>query len=113
MSADDLTQKKCSACEGHEEPMTADEAQEQLQQLSGWSLVDDGTKIQKEYTRDDFQGALSFVNYVGDIAEEEGHHPDILIHSYNKVQISLSTHAIGGLSENDFIVAAKIDEAGT
>ncbi len=86
-----------------------------LEQISGWSLEEkDGAKgipqITKEYKFDDFKEALAFVNKVAELAEQEGHHPNIIIHDYRKVKISLYTHAIKGLHENDFILAAKIDE---
>jgi len=113
MTEQDLTTKTCTPCEGKEDPFTRDEAETHLEQIHGWSLTNGATAIQCTYTREDFREALSFVNQVGEIAEDEGHHPDILIHSYNQVHITLSTHAIGGLSENDFIVAAKIDRANT
>ena len=103
-----LSEKKCRACEGWEKPFTKSEAQEYLKQVNNWSLTDNS--IEKEFKFKDFKEALEFVNKVGDIAEEEGHHPDICLHSYKKVKITLTTHAIKGLSENDFILAAKIDK---
>jgi len=77
----------------------------------GWQILD-GKKLTKEFLFTDFIRAMSFVDMMADVAESEGHHPDIHIH-YNKVQIELMTHAIGGLSENDFIVAAKIEQMKT
>ncbi|MEX0930540.1 MAG: 4a-hydroxytetrahydrobiopterin dehydratase [Candidatus Paceibacterota bacterium] len=106
----DLTQKHCVPCEGGVEPLSREEAQTKLAQLSGWELTGDATAITKTLTRKDFAGALMLVNAIGGIAESEGHHPDLSIHDYNNVTVTLSTHSIGGLSENDFIVAAKIDE---
>ena len=103
-----LSEKKCRACEGWEKPFTKKEAQECLKQVKNWFLKDN--EIEKEFKFKDFKEALGFINKVGDIAEEEGHHPDINLHSYKKVKIILSTHAIKGLSENDFILAAKIDK---
>lgn len=79
-----------------------------LAQLSGWSVHEE-REIVKEFKFKNFKEALLFVNKVGEVAESEGHHPDILLHSWNKVKVVLSTHSIGGLSLNDFIVAAKID----
>lgn len=121
----DLKQKKCVPCEGGTKPLTPDEYGAYLRtELSGWVDVDDpsapfgsaqgegsgqGKKIEKEYKFKNFKEALSFVNKVGDLAESEGHHPDINLHNWNKVKLTLSTHAIGGLSENDFILASKID----
>ena len=107
--AGDLKQKKCVPCEGGVKPLTPDEYGSYLRtELSGWTDVD-MVKIEKEYTFKNFQQALDFVSKVGQIAEEEGHHPDIFLHDWNKVKLTLSTHAISGLSENDFILASKID----
>lgn len=105
----DLKNKKCVPCEGGVKPLTPDEYGSYLRTaLTGWSDVDE-KQIEKEYKFKDFQQALDFVNKVGKIAESEGHHPDINLHGWNKVKLTLSTHAIGGLSENDFIMASKID----
>ncbi|HWY78812.1 MAG TPA: 4a-hydroxytetrahydrobiopterin dehydratase [Candidatus Sulfotelmatobacter sp.] len=107
--AGDLTKKKCVPCEGGAKPLIADEYEAYLRNaLAGWIAVD-AVKIEKEYKFKNFQKALDFVSLVGQIAEEEGHHPDIFLHNWNKVTLTLSTHAIGGLSENDFILATKID----
>lgn len=109
MISGDLTHKKCVPCEGGVKPLTANEYGSYLRiALSGWSDVEEKS-IVKEYKFKDFKEALGFVNKVGDIAESEGHHPDISLHNWNKVTVTLSTHAIGGLSENDFIMASKID----
>jgi 4a-hydroxytetrahydrobiopterin dehydratase len=104
----DLTQKKCEACEGGVDPLKKEEIKNLLQQINEWEDTD--KEIFKNFEFQNFQEALDFVNKVGEIAENEEHHPDILLHSYKKVKIALSTHAIDGLSENDFIVAAKIDK---
>ena len=88
--------------------MPAEEVARYLGIVEGWQL-EDKPEITKNYRFKDFLEALNFVNAVGAVAEQEGHHPDISLHGYKNVTISLSTHAIGGLSENDFIVAAKID----
>lgn len=104
----DLLNKKCIPCEGGVDPLTLEKSQELLKEIKGWSL-EDNKKIKKVFQFKDFKYAMGFVNEVADIAEYEGHHPDILIFGWNKVEINLSTHAIGGLSENDFIMAAKID----
>lgn len=107
--AGDLTKKKCVPCEGGVKPLTLDEYGAYLRsELSGWHDVDT-VKIKKDYKFKNFQEALDFIAKVGQIAEAEGHHPDIFLHNYNKVRLTLSTHAIGGLSENDFILASKID----
>ena len=104
----ELTEKKCVACEGDVPPIKGTEIQEYLSQLKNpWEVIDE-TKIQRNFTFKDFIESMKFVNSLAELAEKEGHHPDIHIH-YNEVLIVLWTHAIGGLSENDFIVAAKID----
>jgi len=105
---EDLAQKRCVPCEGGVPPLDEPAARRYLASLTGWSLSD-ATRIQKEFAFKDFARALAFVNRVGAIAEAEGHHPDILIHSWNRVRLEIWTHAIDGLSENDFILAAKID----
>jgi 4a-hydroxytetrahydrobiopterin dehydratase len=105
----DLLKKKCKPCEDKSiKPFSREEAQDYVDENPDWILDKDAKKISKEFKFVDFIGAINFVNLVADIAEEEGHHPDIHI-DYNKVTLELSTHAIGGLSENDFILAAKID----
>jgi 4a-hydroxytetrahydrobiopterin dehydratase len=107
----DLTQQKCIACEGNEVvPFDRIEAEVLLKQVPGWELSPDAKAINKKYLFKNFKEALVFVNTVGDIAESEGHHPDIHLTDYKHVEVNLSTHAIDGLSQNDFIVAAKIDE---
>lgn len=104
----DLHLKVCVACEGTESPLGEAEIAKLLQDIEGWE-VERHSKIIKTYTFTDFQTSIDFINKVAQIAEQEGHHPDINLHHYKKVTISLSTHAIGGLSENDFILASKID----
>jgi len=104
-----LTQKHCKPCEGGVEPLKPDEYRSYLHnELSGWEDVNE-KKIEKDYKFMNFQQALDFIAKVGQIAEEEGHHPDIYLHNWNKVRLTLTTHAIHGLSENDFIIASKID----
>jgi len=102
-----LTQQKCVPCEGDVKPFTKEQFSHYLPMVPEWSVVDD-TKIERNFKFKNFVKAIEFINQVAKIAEEEGHHPDIAIR-YNKVEISLWTHAIGGLSENDFILAAKVD----
>jgi 4a-hydroxytetrahydrobiopterin dehydratase len=104
----DLAQKKCVPCEGGAVPLERAEAETLLKQVSGWSLGADGKKISKEFKFKDFLEAMAFANKITPIAEAEGHHPDLSI-GWGKVGVELTTHAIGGLSENDFILAAKID----
>ena len=106
----DLTKKKCFPFEGGVKPLKPDEYAAYLRtELSGWTDVE-AVKIEKDYKFKNFQEALDFIAKVGQIAEEEDHHPDIYLHNYKNVKLTLSTHAIGGLSENDFILAAKIDK---
>jgi len=105
----DIKSKKCVPCEGGVKPLTADEYGAFLRsELKEWSVKEEKV-LEKEFKFKNFKQALAFVNKVGVLAQEEGHHPDIYLHDWNKVKLSLSTHAIGGLSENDFILAAKID----
>ncbi|NCN52304.1 4a-hydroxytetrahydrobiopterin dehydratase [Candidatus Parcubacteria bacterium] len=105
----ELTQQKCEACEGGVLPLNKVEADILLTQIPDWSVSEDTKTISRSYTFADFKEALAFVNRVGEIAESEGHHPDIHLTDYKNVRIDLSTHAILGLSNNDFILAAKID----
>jgi 4a-hydroxytetrahydrobiopterin dehydratase len=106
MTADELARRRCVPCEGGTPPLAEDEARRLLAALPGWSL--EGGHLVRSYRFKDFKAALAFANRVGAIAEEEGHHPDLLV-AWGKVRIELWTHDIGGLSENDFILAAKID----
>jgi 4a-hydroxytetrahydrobiopterin dehydratase len=108
----DLLKKKCVPCEDKSiKPLSREDAQDYIDESHGWILSEDAKKISKEYKFKDFIGAINFVERVADIAEEEGHHPDIHIH-YNKVLLELWTHNIGGLSVNDFIIAAKVEAMG-
>lgn len=103
----ELAKKKCVPCEGGMLPMNKEEAERYLQFLPGWSLINNS--IEKEFKFKRYAEGLDYAIQVGRIAEEQNHHPDILI-KYKKVNIILTTHAIGGLSENDFIMAAKYEE---
>ena len=106
----DLTQKHCVPCEGWMKPMAQAEAAQLLPQAKDWQLASSSgiDCIQRAFTFKDFASAMKFVNSVAALAESEGHHPDITI-NWNKVTLQLSTHAIKGLSENDFILASKIN----
>lgn len=108
--ADQLVAKKCKPCEGGVEACTLPEAADQLAKLSGWYLTHDGQRIRKDWTVKNFMAGMGFFNKVAEVAEDDGHHPDLHIEGYRNVSIELWTHAIGGLSENDFILAAKIDQ---
>jgi 4a-hydroxytetrahydrobiopterin dehydratase len=103
-----LLKKKCIPCEAGVGPLTEVEARNYMPDVPDWEINADSTEIFKEYKFKDFIGAVNFINKIAEIAESEGHHPDISIH-YNRVRLTNSTHAIKGLSENDFILAAKID----
>lgn len=105
---DDLTKKRCTPCEGGTLPLPPNAVAEYSARVPEWKPDGDNLKISREFTFADFPAAMDFVNAVAKIAQEEGHHPDIYIF-YNKVNLEFATHAIGGLSENDFIMAAKID----
>ena len=109
IEADQLTAKKCLPCEGGVAKYTPEEAADQLRQLTGWEITGDGERIRKAWVVENFMAAVEFFNRVAELAEEEGHHPDLHLEGYRNVSIELWTHAIGGLSENDFILAAKID----
>lgn len=111
----DLVLQHCVPCESGEPPMSGEQVREYLSRVPGWSLSEDGARIAREWECADFKAALDFANLVADLAEAEGHHPDIHLTQYRRVRLVLTTHAIGGLSNNDFILAAKINglpEAG-
>lgn len=103
-----LKDTKCVACEGGVKPLAKDAVEKLMAELSGWTLSKNGKSIEKEIVFKNFDKAMDFVNMVADLAEMEGHHPDIDIR-YNEVKLVLTTHAIKGLSQNDFVLAAKID----
>ena len=90
--------------------LSESEIQGRLAQLAGWRVVD--ASLEREWQLSDFAAALAFVNRVGELAEQINHHPDILIHGWNKVRLTLSTHTQGGLTSSDFDLAARIDELG-
>jgi 4a-hydroxytetrahydrobiopterin dehydratase len=104
-----LADRKCKACEGGVAPLTRSEAEAMLQQLaSGWTLTTDASAIRRAFAFKDFYRTMSFVNALAHIANIEDHHPDLEV-GYNYCRVQFATHAIKGLSENDFICAAKID----
>ena len=109
MAAEPLAQRKCRPCEGGVEPLPVSAAQALLADLKGWELVE-GKAIRKTVKCNNFLDAVSLIQRIAPIAEAEDHHPDLHLTGYRKLTIELSTHAIGGLSENDFILAAKIDQ---
>lgn len=107
--AEDLAQKVCTPCQGGIPPLTPEEAGSYLSQTPGWELKDDGRWLRREFKFADFRGAQDFIDKVGRLAEEQGHHPDLCF-GWGYATISLQTHKIGGLHENDFIMAGKIGE---
>ena len=104
-----LNARKCKPCEGGVEPLPPSAAQQLLADLHDWDLVD-GKRLRKTVKCKDFLDAIRLIQRITPIAEAEDHHPDLHLTNYRKLTIELSTHAIGGLSENDFILAAKIDQ---
>ena len=105
-----LSRKKCAPCAGGIKPMPQAEAESLLAQLHGWKLSDDAHSIGREYLMKNFMAAVDLIQGIARIAESENHHPDIRLTDYRRLFIELSTHEIGGLSENDFILAAKIEK---
>jgi len=108
-TTDQLVAKKCLPCEGGVDPCSLDDARRQLEQLDGWKITHEGQRIRKQWVVKNFMAGMDFFNRVAEVAEQDGHHPDLHIEGYRNVAVELWTHAIGGLSENDFILAAKID----
>lgn len=110
MAKSKLAKKKCIPCEGGVPPLKREEAEALLKELDPeWMLIDGGRMLARSFAFKDFKQTMVFVNRVAELAEEEGHHPDLSV-GYGTLGIELTTHAIDGLSENDFILAAKIDE---
>jgi 4a-hydroxytetrahydrobiopterin dehydratase len=108
----ELAERKCVPCEGGVAPLTRAESEKYLKKLApGWTLAADGKSIERAWQFKDFYRTMSFVNAVAHIANQEDHHPDLEV-GYGNLRVRYSTHAIKGLSENDFICAAKIDRLG-
>ncbi len=116
----DLHRKKCIPCEEGGAALSSQDIAELLKNVKAWKIVEHRPTnlsnqfishlLEKEYLFIDFKAAIVFINEVADVAEFEGHHPDINLHNWNKVTITLYTHKVLGLTENDFIMAAKIDQ---
>jgi 4a-hydroxytetrahydrobiopterin dehydratase len=104
-----LAQKECVPCKGGVPPLTAAENDQLLHELGGGWRVVDNHHLEKEYRFPDFKDALAFTNRVGELAEAEGHHPDIYL-AWGKVRVTIWTHKIDGLTESDFVLAAKADQ---
>lgn len=103
----DLANRSCKPCAKGTPPLSGKPLQELLRQLDGWQAVEEH-HLRKEFSFRDFLTALAFVNRVAEVAEREQHHPDLLL-TWGKVRVEIWTHSVGGLSESDFVLAAKID----
>lgn len=103
----DWTKKKCAPCEGSVPKMDRARANELLRTLDGWDLQ--GERLHRHFQFKNFERAMRFVNALASLAEAEGHHPDFSVHDWNQLDVTTWTHSLGGLSENDFILAGKID----
>ncbi|MFM7183480.1 MAG: 4a-hydroxytetrahydrobiopterin dehydratase [Planctomycetota bacterium] len=108
-STSDLVAKRCKPCEGEVSRYAISAAESQVAALVNWRLTHEGTRIRRDWELPDFRSAVKLINNVAALAEREQHHPDLHLTGYRRVWIEIFTHAIGGLSENDFILAAKID----
>ena len=109
---EELRKQRCVPCEGDVKPFTPQQFANYLPMVPEWIVVED-KKIERDFKFKNFAKAIEFINLVARISEEQDHHPDIYLHSWNKVRFSLMTHAIKGLSLNDFIIASKIDQLYT
>lgn len=107
MPETDLASKTCVPCKGDIPPIKGADLERMMKAVPQWKVVNEHHLV-RTFTFPDFRQALAFVNRVGEVAEQQGHHPDILL-TWGKAEITLWTHKIGGLSESDFIIAAKID----
>ena len=110
MSTDDLTQKKCQPCEGIGQALPPEKALGYLKVVPYWQMDQTGKIIFRDYTMKNFMAAVRLINKIAETAESENHHPDLHLAGYRKLRVELSTHALGGLSQNDFILAAKINQ---
>ncbi len=107
---DELSQRRCKPCEGGVPALSREEAEATVRNVEGWMLDSDAKRITRSWTLADFMAGIDFFNRVAAIAEEQDHHPDLHLEGYRKVTIALSTHAVKGLTENDFILAAQINQ---
>jgi 4a-hydroxytetrahydrobiopterin dehydratase len=107
---EELAKKRCVPCEGGVPALTREEAEALAKSVEGWEIGPDGRQISRTWTVKNFMAGIDFFNKVAELAEAEGHHPDVHLEGYRQVTIVLWTHAVGGLTENDFIMAAKINE---
>jgi len=109
MPIQELNKQKCRPCEGGQPPLSEAEALALLKQLPGWALSDSKNGIWKAFNMKGFLSAVRLIDVIARVAEAEDHHPDLHLTGYRNLRIELSTHSIGGLSQNDFILAAKIE----
>ena len=110
MKQSDFTGRKCQPCEKGTLPLNSSEIRERLSAIPLWQLAQDEKSVSTQFVMKDFMAAVRLIEKISEVAEAEDHHPDVHLTGYRKLRIDLSTHSIGGLSENDFILAAKIDE---
>ncbi len=110
LTHNELTNRKCVPCEGGVPALSHQETEELVKAVVGWKLSDDGKSIRRKWVAKNFMAGVRFFEKVAALAEEEGHHPDLHLQGYRNVAIDLSTHAVGGLTINDFVLAAKINE---
>lgn len=110
LSVKELVHAKCKPCAKGLPPLFLQVVQDYLRELPEWSLSNDGKSISRLFVMKDFMAAVQLINCISEVAEPEDHHPDLHLTGYRKLQVDLSTHSIGGLSENDFILAAKITQ---
>ena len=106
----DLAHKHCAPCEGGAPALTTGQVNDLIVQIPGWSLTADGKRLKREWRVKDFMTGLDFFRRITDIAEAQDHHPDLHLVGYRNVTIEIWTHAVGGLTENDFILAARINQ---
>jgi 4a-hydroxytetrahydrobiopterin dehydratase len=110
ITANELARKRCLPCGSDLPPLSAEQIHHLLRAVPGWEMTDDGKRLRRSWRAKDFMTALEFFNRIAEVAEAEDHHPDLHLSAYRDVTIELWTHAVGGLSENDFILAARINE---
>lgn len=106
----DLVSQKCVPCQIGAASLKGDELKKYFDSVEGWNGIEADTRISKDFEMQNFEMAVDFINKIAQIAEQEGHHPDIRLHDFKFVEVILWTHKIGGLHQNDFILASKIDQ---
>jgi 4a-hydroxytetrahydrobiopterin dehydratase len=109
MTSTDLAARGCVPCSGKTQPLDREKIQQLLPQVPGWQLTGDGKRLGRSWAVLDFLIGLDFFRRIGEVAEQQDHHPDLHLTNYRDVNVELWTHAAGGLTENDFIMAAKIN----